>query len=75
MAFFKLTNLRELSEEQQKQLSGGSSGNGCDIDHCVCRCSCVCKNGTPTQSSNKEFTASNSVQAYGAQQRKAMQNW
>lgn len=37
---FKLTNLRELSTEEQVRLNGGSFPMGCDIESCYCTCLC-----------------------------------
>ena len=37
---FKLTNLRELSTEEQLHLNGGENSDGCS-----CKCSCDCGPG------------------------------
>ena len=35
---FKLTNLRELSTEEQQRLNGGLNTTGCGSCTCTCRC-------------------------------------
>lgn len=40
MENFKLTNLRELSTEEQLSLDGGTNAGGCS-----CKCSCNCGPG------------------------------
>lgn len=40
MKEFKLTNLRELSNEEQLNLNGGTN-----LEGCTCKCSCNCGPG------------------------------
>ena len=40
MEQFKLSNLRELSTEEQLRLNGGANSEGCS-----CKCSCNCGPG------------------------------
>lgn len=35
---FNLTNLRELSTEEQLRLNGGSDSTGCTCSPCKCEC-------------------------------------
>lgn len=42
MKQFKLSNLRELSTEEQLRLNGGANSEGCS---CKCSCSCNCGPG------------------------------
>lgn len=42
MEKFKLSNLRELSTEEQLRLNGGANSEGCS---CKCSCSCNCGPG------------------------------
>lgn len=47
---FRLTNLRELSSEEQMCLNGGS-GSPCDSGcKCACGCSCECDTKAPDAS-------------------------
>lgn len=39
MKDFKLTNLRELSTEEQRYLNGGVNATGCGS--CTCTCTCT----------------------------------
>lgn len=47
MENFKLTNLRELSTEEQLQLNGGVYSTGCN-----CNVTCKCEDDTPKSTVN-----------------------
>lgn len=50
MKTFCLTNLRELSTEEQRRLKGGY-GSPCDSGcSCACNCSCECDTKNPDAS-------------------------
>ena len=44
MEQFKLSNLRELSTDEQLCLNGGANADGCTCN-CSCSCSCNCGPG------------------------------
>lgn len=75
MASFQLTNLRELSAEEQKQLCGGASGNKCEIDSCSCSCSCKCTREDPSKSVGEQISETGSYNVMGRKQREAMSKW
>lgn len=55
MKTFRLTNLRELSTEEQMRLNGGY-GSPCDSGcSCSCGCSCECDTKNPDASTGKSF--------------------
>ena len=53
MENFKLSNLRELSTEEQLRLNGGIDSTGCE-PKCSCSCTCSCNDGDPSFSIKKE---------------------
>lgn len=71
MENFKLTNLRELSVEEQKQLSGGIGGI-CDSDCGTCTCTCKCTQDDPSKSTGEDFAATGATAQAGRKQREAM---
>ena len=75
MASFQLTNLRELSAEEQKQLCGGASGNKCEIDSCSCSCSCKCTREDQSKSVGEQISETGSYDVMGRKQRAAMSKW
>lgn len=58
MTDFKLTNLRELSTEEQLRINGGNDSAGCKAQ-CSCSCTCSCDDGDPSFSVKKESTQVN----------------
>ena len=75
MASFQLTNLRELSVEEQKRLCGGASGNKCEIDSCSCSCSCRCTREDPSKSVGEQFSETGAQRQMESKQREAMYKW
>lgn len=53
METFRLTNLRELSTEEQLRINGGNDSTGCK-SQCSCSCTCSCEDGEPSFSIKKE---------------------
>ena len=58
MESFKLTNLRELSTEEQLCINGGNDSTGCEAQ-CSCSCTCSCDDGDPSFSIKKESAQAN----------------
>ena len=55
MKTFSLTNLRELTTEEQMRLNGGY-GSPCDSGcSCLCGCSCECDTKNPDASTGQSF--------------------
>lgn len=52
MKNFKLTNLRELSTEEQLRINGGLSSTLCDADCGTCSCTCKCDSQDPSSSNS-----------------------
>lgn len=52
MKTFSLTNLRELTTEEQMRLNGGN-GSPCGSCSCRCECSCECDTKNPDASTEK----------------------
>lgn len=52
MEKFKLTNLRELSTEEQIQLNGGANSTGCN-----CNVTCKCEGDTPKSTVDNDAKA------------------
>ena len=67
---FKLSNLRELSVEEQKQLSGGQAL--CDADCGTCTCTCKCTKDDPSKSTGEDFAATGANAQMGRKEREAM---
>lgn len=51
---FKLTNLRELSTEEQQRLNGGLNTTGCGS----CTCTCICTKELNDKKSSTDDAAS-----------------
>lgn len=75
MASFQLTNLRELSVEEQKQLCGGASGNKCEIDSCSCSYTCKCTREDPSKSVGEQLSETGSYSVMSRKEREAMSKW
>lgn len=75
MASFQLTNLRELSVEEQKRLCGGASGSKCEVDSCYCSCPCKCTREDPSKSVGDEFSETGSYSVMSRKEREAMSKW
>lgn len=71
MKRIKLTNLRELSVEEQKQLSGGIGGI-CDSDCGTCVCTCKCTEYSPSKSTGEDFAATGASSQLARKQQQAM---
>lgn len=69
-----LSNLRQLSTEEQIRLNGGSVAGPCDAK-CSCTCYCKCDNKNPKAPCDKEFSDSGYTRVEGAKQREAMLKW
>lgn len=52
MEQFKLTNLRELSTEEQVKLNGGTNSTGCN-----CNVTCRCSDDSPKSTVNDDAKA------------------
>lgn len=50
MKDFKLTNLRQLTTEEQMHLNGGALPENCSADCGTCNCYCKCDNQNPSKS-------------------------
>ena len=50
METFRLTNLRELSTEEQLRINGGMDSTGCKADCGACTCPCKCNSKNPSKS-------------------------
>jgi len=70
MKDFKLTNLRNLSTEEQMRLNGGSNAS-CEVT-CYCSCTCNCNNQNPSQSTDSESKDLGKKSTYGSKERGAM---
>ena len=67
MKKFELTNLRELTTNEQLYIDGGSNPSGCKLDKCSC--TCLCMGEINDQKSSQDDAAS----GYASQQRELMQ--
>ena len=72
MKEFKLTNLRQLTTEEQMRLNGGALPENCSAD-CTCKCTCTCNDKNPKSSSSKDCSNTGATNVSGAEDRKAMQ--
>ncbi len=63
---FKLTNLRELSTEEQLHLNGGANSALCEVTSCPCSCSCE------DTSDKHDYWELIGTDVYGEKQRAAM---
>lgn len=70
MKDFKLTNLREISTEEQMHLNGGNNAS-CEVT-CHCSCTCKCNNLNPTQSTKSDSNDLGKKSTYGSKEREAM---
>lgn len=75
MERFKLTNLRNLSTEEQMRLNGGSLPENCSADCGTCKCPCKCDNQNPSKSigdSSADTGAKSQLQRIQAQEMQKM---
>lgn len=70
---FKLTNLRELSTEEQIRLNGGCNPATCSGDCSGCSCTCECRGQDQSNSTENSFQKTGSTSLSGRKQREAMQ--
>lgn len=70
MESFKLTNLRNLSTEEQLRLNGGGN-TSCEVT-CYCSCPCNCNNQNPSQSTDNDSKTLGKKSTYGSKEREAM---
>lgn len=73
MKDFKLSNLRDLSTEEQMRLNGGYDPATCSAD-CSCDCTCECKAGEQSNTTKSSFHKTGKASVSGRKQREAMQN-
>lgn len=73
MEKFKLTNLRELSINEQCNLNGGSNVSFCDVEECDCTCTCKCNPKNTSQSVSDSNGNTYAKSTYAAEEREAMQ--
>lgn len=74
MKSFKLTNLRELSSEEQLKLNGGSMPEACDDVECVCECPCQCNSKNPDGSTSESSSKDGAKSVFQRKMTQAMQN-
>lgn len=72
MRDFKLTNLRELSTEEQLRINGGVSSTLCDADCGTCSCTCKCDSEDPSCSNSNSSKDLGSDSKQARKQREAM---
>ncbi len=72
MKNFKLTNLRELSTEEQLRINGGVSSTLCDADCGECSCTCKCNSQNPSDSIGNSSAENGANAKSGRKQREAM---
>lgn len=72
MKDFKLTNLRELSTEEQLRINGGINSSLCDADCGTCSCTCKCNSDNPSKSTGDSFKETAYDSKEGSKQREAM---
>lgn len=70
MKDFKLTNLRQLTTEEQMRLNGGNNSI-CDVT-CTCTCTCTCNKDNPNESTKTDSNDLGKKSTYGSKEREAM---
>ena len=71
MKKFRLTNLRDLTSEEQVMLNGGSMSQLCDHDCGECSCTCKC-NGSTSESNADSSADTGALAKDAAKERQAM---
>lgn len=74
MKDFRLTNLRELTTEEQMRLNGGANSGHCNAS-CSCTCYCKCTSDDPKTPIDNSSYDTGKVYTKAAKEREAMQNW
>lgn len=72
MENFKLTNLRELSTEDQLRINGGVNSAICDADCGECSCTCKCNSQNPSDSIGNSSASTGADSKSARKQREAM---
>ncbi len=73
MKDFKLTNLRQLTTEEQMHLNGGVMPENCSADCGTCNCPCKCTNNDPSKSVGNDSANTGSDSQSQRKQRQEMQ--
>ena len=72
MKDFKLSNLRQLTTEEQMNLNGGTMPINCNIDCGTCNCPCKCNDRNPSDSVGNDFAKTGSVRQTQRKQAEAL---
>lgn len=75
MKSFKLTNLRELSSEEQLKLNGGFTSQICEATCSECDCYCKCTSDYPKDSSAENSADTGAVYTKASKEREAMSSY
>ena len=73
MKDFRLTNLRELTTEEQMRLNGGALPENCSADCGTCNCPCTCNKQNPSKETGKSSADTGSTSQSQRKQAQEMQ--